>query len=487
MSNDTSDRFLLMCNENIPSNLNNKESYEEDFDPLVDIEITVDIMSIRTLDTTYFPTYPDFFVKVCINSEEYLSPLWQNSPYLETIHWTATADIPDDIEYVNITIELVKKSIYGDTPCDINEHQNTKTEKSTAEIMYSIRTGHWTGDDSIGDLSGYGRLNGFNENDFKNSEQAWELWFHVYQNDYDNDHIPYWMEVSVYNTDPQIDNTGEDLDSDGVPIEWEFTWMYDPNLWEDHAQLDTDEDSLTNLEEYYVSSWDSDPFRKDIYIEIDTMEQGPLGQNSSLSTRAKELLMTSFNRRNIVCHIDDGCMGGGGEIIPFDKKTYRYELKTFYNTYFLHNDSENWRKGVFRYAMIIYKFTASGMAYVGTHPWLYWHAPGTNTFVISAQNMHKMSIKLLKPIDFVYASAMMHETGHILGIDFLFPLGCDVKRSIHPRHLAFWLFRNYKSCMNYRYVYQILDYSDGSHGFFDYDDWSHLDFSFFEKKRITRF
>ena len=472
----------LHIDENIYSHTNAVGNSDEDFDPLVDIEVTVDIISIRTLDTTYFATHPDFFIKVRINSEEFLSPLWQDSPYLDSIHWTATADVPDDVEYVNIAIEIVKKSMTTTTACDINEEPHTITEEYTAEMIYSIRTGHWIGDDFIGDLSGYGRLNGFDDTCFRGSKQGWELWFHVYQNDYDNDQIPYWMEISLYGTDPQINNTGEDLDEDGVPIEWEYTWMYNPNLWEDHAQLDRDDDSLTNLEEYYVSSWGSDPFRRDIYIEIDTMEEGPRRQNSSLSTRAKELLKTAFNRRNIVCHIDDGCMGGGGEIIPFDKKTYRYELKTLYNTYFLHNDTENWRTGVFRYAMILYQFTASGMAYVGAHPWLYWHAPGTNTFVISAQNMHKMSVKLLKPLDFVYASAMMHETGHILGIDFLFPPGCDVKRSIHPRHLAFWLFRNYKSCMNYRYVYLILDYSDGSHGLFDYDDWSNLDFSFFEKK-----
>jgi hypothetical protein len=36
--------------------------------------------------------------------------------------------------------------------------------------------------------------------------------------------------------------------------------------------------------------------------------------------------------------------------------------------------------------------------------------------------------------------------------------------------------------MNYQYVYSMLDYSDGSHGLFDHDDWLNLDFSFFEKK-----
>jgi hypothetical protein len=457
----------------------------EDFDPLVDIKVTVDIISIRTLDETILLNNPDFFVKVRIDSEEFLSPLWQDSPYLDDIHWTATANIADDVEYVDISIELFKKTVSSDTLCDISEEQNTETTGYTAEIYYSIKTGHWTGDDSIGDPSGYGRLNGCEDGSYKGYEQDCELWFNIDQNDYDGDHIPYWTEVYIYGTDPQIDNTGEDLDGDGLPIELEHKWMYNPNLWDDHARLDSDEDSLTNVEEYNVSSWGSDPYRRDIYIEIDTMAEGPLGQNSSISSHAKELLKTAFDRRNIVCHLDDGCMGGGGEIIPFDRNIYRYELRTLYDEYFLHNDSENWRRGVFRYALIVYGFTGSGMAYVGKHPWLCWHAPGTNTFVISVQAMRKWSIKLLKPIDVVLASVLMHETGHILGIDFMFPVGCDMKRSVHPRNLAFWIFRNYKSCMNYRYVYSIIDYSDGSHGLFDHDDWSDLDFSFFEKRMIN--
>ena len=34
--------------------------------------------------------------------------------------------------------------------------------------------------------------------------------------------------------------------------------------------------------------------------------------------------------------------------------------------------------------------------------------------------------------------------------------------------------------MNYDYKYKILDYSDGSHGRGDFDDWSNLDYDFFK-------
>jgi hypothetical protein len=472
--------FLLVGTSSIPSR--GRGNTTVDFDPLVDIEVTVEIISIRTLDDTIVPTNPDFFVKVLINSEEFLSPLWQDSPYLDDIHWKATANVPDDVEYVDVVIELYNKTANGENLCDIGKDKNSETEGYTAEMFYSIKTGRWNGDDSIGDLSGYGRLNGCDDGSIDGGEPDCELWFNIDQNDYDGDHIPYWTEVYMYGTDPTVNNTGEDLDGDGIPIEWEHKWMYDPNSWDDHAQIDRDEDSLTNVEEYQVSCWGSDPYRRDIFIEMDFMAEGPLGQNSSISAHSMELLKTVFDRRNIVLHLDDGCMGGGGEIIPFDRQTYRYELKTYYNTYFLHNDSENQRVGVFRYAMIIYNFIASGMAYVGDNPWLYWHAQGSDTFVISAKAMHWMSIKLFNPIDLVFASAMMHETGHTFGIDLMYPVGCDLKITVRPTNPAFWIFHKYKSCMNYQYVYSMLDYSDGSHGLFDHDDWTNLDFSFFEKK-----
>jgi hypothetical protein len=34
--------------------------------------------------------------------------------------------------------------------------------------------------------------------------------------------------------------------------------------------------------------------------------------------------------------------------------------------------------------------------------------------------------------------------------------------------------------MNYRYTIHILDYSDGSHGKRDYDDWGNIDLTWFE-------
>jgi hypothetical protein len=71
----------------------------------------------------------------------------------------------------------------------------------------------------------------------------------------------------------------------------------------------------------------------------------------------------------------------------------------------------------------------------------------------------------------------MHETGHTLNIR---APGCDARHSVWPWQTNYWVYANYKSCMNYRYVYRgLVDYSDGTHGENDYDDWGTIDLTAF--------
>ena len=75
---------------------------------------------------------------------------------------------------------------------------------------------------------------------------------------------------------------------------------------------------------------------------------------------------------------------------------------------------------------------------------------------------------------------MLHELGHTLGLYMGHPPGCDNQLMRNPLSLQRIFFKNYKSVMNYQYTYEILDYSDGSHGFWDYDDWGNIDLTFFQ-------
>jgi hypothetical protein len=76
----------------------------------------------------------------------------------------------------------------------------------------------------------------------------------------------------------------------------------------------------------------------------------------------------------------------------------------------------------------------------------------------------------------------MHETGHTLGIFNGNTPGCDDQMGKYPWQKNWWKWRPYKSVMNYGYMYQIVDYSDGSRGKNDFDDWSRLDLTFFQRQ-----
>ena len=168
-------------------------------------------------------------------------------------------------------------------------------------------------------------------------------------------------------------------------------------------------------------------------------------------------------------------------MIPFDENTEWEETFDIHNDYFLHGDYYNWRRGVFHYGIVVYYSSPShafngdggGMGYGG----------GTNSFVISKTLVDHFTPKLygLRNRDQVFASNFMHELGHNFGFRWGNPMGVDLQLGKNPWQINYWLFRNYKSVMNYRWMFLIQDYSDGSHGRRDNNDWEDLDLSYFER------
>lgn len=497
------------------------EDILEDWDPLTDVKITVDILKIRSLEKRDLQlnsiekidkfSDPDFYVKIFINDVEYRSHIFYDTKYIEEVDWYATANVPDNEELVKIRIELWDWNIGLDQMCDIssiNYDSENYPETFGVDITYSIKTGHWWGEDFanydilLSDISGYGRLNGCDDGSYYQSENDCELWFDIYQNDFDQDGIPYWVEVNVYNTDPYFSDLGSDIDGDGIPIEWEHKWghlaysdwhseeiihywVYHPNEWNDHSNLDPDEDGLDNVEEYLTSQWYSDPFRKDIFVEIDQMEIGPNGEGNFLPENSKDLLKTAYDRRNIVFHIDDGCMGGGQKNIPFEENTDRNGLRNIYHNYFLNGINDYWRKGVFHYATIVYCADYPGYVWVGddhidclqlstkAHDQIATRYP-----IINMLTWMELDFEEIRAT--VFAGAFMHETGHTLGIFHSNTPGCDDQEGKFPWEINFWRWRPYISVMNYGYVYKMVDYSDGSRGKNDFDDWGHIDLTRFQ-------
>ncbi len=505
--------------ENKLSEIRNEEY---DLDPLCNVEVTFELKKIRSLERTDHQinsikkidlfSDPDFYVKVFINDVEFVSDVWRNTKYVYDPQWSATLDVPEDQEFVNIKIQLWDWNVGADKLCDISSFFDDKPIINyDVEVNYSIASGHWFGDDFVNigswqfDPSGYGRLNGCDDGSYYENERDCELWFDIYQTDPDGDNIPYWTEVNVFETDPEVNNTGEDFDDDGCPIEWEHKWghqmwydhqsgdtyhwwAYNPSEYDDHSNFDDDRDGLDNVEEYMTSQWYSDPYRKDLFVEIDQMEEGPDGLMVQLLDGSKERLTTAYDSRNIVYHLDNGDMGGG-ELIPFtDKELTRDDLSEYYLNYFLHGKSDNWRRGVFHYVLHVYDAGWAGYVFHNEN----------NNYIDSCQVSSKYleEFTLKNPIynllrrktfniqeqrEMVYAGVIMHEVGHTLGIFNGNTPGCDDQNTYYPWQANYWKYGPYKSVMNYRYTYSgLLDYSDGSRGKNDFDDWDLIDLTRFD-------
>lgn len=444
-----------------PAEFSKNEQVMEDYDPLVDVSVTLEFIALRALDGID-GNEPDFFLKVFIDGEEYTSPVWRNKSYIYNF-WNVSRNVDDYKEIVEIEIQLFELGENGSVLCDIGGENNT------LNLRYSIKTGRWSGDDFIGDASGYGRANGCDDGSIYENERDCELYFNIYQNDFDGDGIPYWIEVNEYGTDATINDGSMDYDNDGLPTSWEWRWGFNPFEYENHYVLDYENDGITNFEEYLMSS---DPFTKDVFLEIDYMDDG---EGCVVTNKAIEMLKNPFHRRNIIFHVEIG------ESIPFDSFTSQEEVLEIYKNHFLNNESGNWKRSIFHYGIFVNDCFPTGYSFAGDGPAFWGYGPGTNSFVVSISQMKKYDrFRSDIPLDYFIASVIMHEMGHNFGIRFGNPPGCDNQFSKYPWQLGYYIYRNYKSIMNYRYTYKILDYSDGSHGKRDFNDWAHINLSYFE-------
>lgn len=442
--------------------------------------ITITVEEVRYIDTSDLCSNSFFTFILITNNESYHSVIWNDPPYITKPNFSLTIPLSNELSSVQIEMQLLLTDASGTVPCDLTmSKEETTANDTSAKIVYDMNTGHWTGDDYLGDCSGYGRLNGCDDGSIYTAENDCELWFSIIQYDPDGDGIPSWMEEHVYDTNPMENDCGSDIDGDGVPIEWEWRWGYDPLVPEDHDILDLDNDSINNIEEYLVSFLGSDPYRKDIFLELDWMDVGPNGEKSSFPEISKELLRNPFHKRNYVFHVDTGIFGGG-ELISFNDSIDSNELLSIYDEYFIHNGSESWKRGIFHYGIYVYDCTPKGYAFSGDVDPHWGYHPGTNGFMISSNRMERNGRLYQPSVEYFYASATMHEMGHNFGFRYGDPFGVDAQLGKYPWQPMYYVYRNYKSIMNYRYTYKIFDYSDGINGFLDNDDWGTLDLSYFE-------
>ena len=270
--------------------------------------------------------------------------------------------------------------------------------------------------------------------------------------------------------DDDISIPGTDKDCDGVPDWWELEFGYNESEWDDHKNLDPDSDALTNFEECIAYEWGADPFYKDIFLEFDWIESATEGAVNKPSLELVDEMKERFAEHNISLHVDLGMLGGS-DIVPYDDDITIDELSDIYWDYFIDNDLNNPRINIFHYGFICDRGPGVGFAVLA---WGH-----LNAFCISADLIQEGIKRVTRDVIITHAS--MHELGHTMGLvadDFD---GNDNHAAANPKYIEFWKYRNYKSLMNYRYTYKILDFSDGNNGKVDYNDWEGMEFDFFKK------
>lgn len=383
-------------------------------------------------------------------------------------------DVEEEQEKSTIKINIIEKEKKGFL-------RIKETLKEKINLIYDYRTGRWDGDDFFNDNDGYGHYVG----------KYYELWFDIYQTDYNHDKIPYWTEVNLLNVSPYEDNSKLDPDNDGIPTAWEWKWGYNPNIWDDHANLDPDIDGLTNIEEYHNAKWFANPFHQDIYIEVDRMEKGGIfDPNHVFYKESQEIIIERYCSHGINLYIDDGWpdgpVNGGGELLPYVNKISwdSGSILQFYNHYF----SEE-RKGIFRYMVICH---SGGLI----DAW-----SGNTIFNKFDTILYANSLKMTYIFERAFtprtqrlamASAILHELGHTLGIAPYTIEGNDnISFLIDPKTIGQLIKKfknyinewgNYKSVMNYLYIFNknLVDYSEGINGYNDQNDWEKFYLPFFK-------
>jgi parallel beta-helix repeat protein len=258
---------------------------------------------------------------------------------------------------------------------------------------------------------------------------------------------------------------GKDTDIDGVPDWWEEIYGYNTEIAQDHENLDPDHDGLNNIEECYTYSEGSNPFKKDIFLEIDWMRPMNFEVSNIPPNELIDELIDIFEAQEINLHVNLS------EELEYILTCSSFALlRDIYWNYFLHNDLNNPRKGIYRYCLVCNYCPDLNFPFFG------WD--NLDSCAISA-DLLQTRFPLMSRGRLITGAAV-HHLGHSLGLLSDTFEGIDNIKTTRIFSFQKLKYKNYFSCMHYGYKYKILSFSDGSHGIGDFDDWSNLDFTFFK-------
>lgn len=177
---------------------------ETDWDPLVDIKVTVNIKRLKCYDSVDWWSAADMYVKVYIYDTWKKSPVFHKNDNDVSPDWKCTVNVPDDEETIPIKIQVWDDDWIWDDKLDIDY---TSKKERTLEITYSVRTGEWDGEDYMGENpDNMGKATGYGFSRETRTGVDAGVWFQCYYNDYDSDGLTYWQETNVYYTSPHTTN-----------------------------------------------------------------------------------------------------------------------------------------------------------------------------------------------------------------------------------------------------------------------------------------
>jgi hypothetical protein len=386
-------------------------------------------------------------------------------------------DCEEEQEFSTATltiVEQVKTGLFG--------RKTTEIQRDSLSVTYDYRTGRWSGDDSFNDEDGYGHYLG----------ETFEIWFNLYQFDYDGDFIPYWTEVNILGTDPTVDDSKNDPDLDGIPTTWEWKWGYNPFTWDDHKRLDPDLDGIENIEEYQMARWFANPFIQDMYIEVDVMDRGGLlDPPHYLFKESQQGIIERFAQHNIRVYFDDGWPNGpkhgGGDLVPHIAKLSQDSgmILQYYNSYFPVE-----RRGIFRYVVIGHGggfqhpaynniYDTIQISYVSGKFQLREHFKAFYMLgVIPTQRGERVSLGSTLLHELAHSCSISAENCNFGGID-----NVSYAWIILPAKSYVETWGQYVSSMNYLYTHDpgVFDLSSGDNGPpYDQNDWGYVFTAHFE-------